>query len=207
MKVKQASVGMMPTNTYLLIDDATGEGALIDCPCEGESMLGFLNDPDLKNLKYILLTHGHYDHVMGVEQVKETTGAKVLIHEADAVCLHDKKHSMAVFAGCEQRPSQADVLLKDGDVIKLGELEIQVIHTPGHTPGGCVFLVNDVLFTGDTLFCGTIGATHFPGGDEPTLIQSVQKLAALPGDYKVYPGHEETTTLNQERSHNPYIGM
>lgn len=207
MIIKKAVFGPMDTNTYLLIDDVTGEAALIDCPIRCPELGAFLSDPQVKKLKYIILTHGHYDHIMGIAQVKEMTGAKLLVHEADAAMLADGKRSLAVFAGYQVETAEADRQLKDGDAIQLGTLTLHVIHTPGHTPGGCCLLAENVLFTGDTLFQGTMGATGFPGGDEAELLRSLKKIAALPGDYRVLPGHDGETTLETERQANPYFRM
>ncbi len=207
MKIKQLRLGPMETNCYLLIEEKTGEAALIDCPCVSPELDAFVNDPEVKKLKYLLLTHGHYDHILGLPHMKDKTGAAILIHQADAFYLKNPKYSLAVFAGLEQTELEPDRTLTDGDTLPLGTLEIHVIHTPGHTPGGVCYQVEDVMFTGDTLFCGTIGATHFPGGNETAFIQSVQRLAALPGDYNIYPGHDAVTTLARERAANPYCRM
>lgn len=205
MIIQKQCCGVMATNAYLLIDEVSGEGALIDCPCKSDVLDEMVQQPALKRLKYIILTHGHYDHIIGVAHMKEKTGASVLIHEADQGCLTSRKQSMAIFANCEQTPMQADAVMQDGDVLYLGDCPIKVLHTPGHTKGGCCFVIDDSIFTGDTLFYGTIGATHFPGGNESVLLNSLEKLDALEGDYQLYPGHEQNSTLNFERKNNPYF--
>lgn len=207
MIIKRKILGPVATNAYLLIDDKTGEAALIDCPCDTAELDSFIADPAVKKLKYVLLTHGHYDHILGLPLIRRNTEAKIMIHEEDVSCLYNEKRSMAVFAGCKQTYVQTDQAFHDRDVIMLGSLKIKVIHTPGHTMGSCCFLVKNTIFSGDTLFYGTIGATHFPGGDEETLIRSLKKLDALNGDYHVFPGHDQSTMLSEERANNIYFRM
>ena len=174
----------LENNCYLLVDDATNQSALIDCSAFNGDMLDLIGETDLK---YILLTHGHFDHIGGVNGVKEKFGCKVAIGEKDS-------HMQA-----------ADILLSDGDIITLGETEIRVIATPGHTKGGVCYIAGGSLFTGDTLFRLSCGRTDFEGGSVPEMMQSLKKLAALEGDFTVYPGHEEFSTLAYERQFNPYM--
>lgn len=203
MKVKGATFGYMPNNCYLIIDEATNKSALVDCTDASDKMLDFIGDTDLQ---YVLLTHGHFDHIGGVKEIKKRYGATVAISKEDAPMLSSAKLSLAAFvAQAVHNDTEADLLLSDGDTIQLGETEIKVISTPGHTKGGVCYIVGDSIFTGDTLFCCDIGRTNFPGGSGEEMRQSLYKLRDLDGDYKVYPGHDEYSTLSYERVNNPYM--
>lgn len=161
-----------------------------------------------KQVAWILLTHGHFDHMLGVHALREKTGAAVGIHEGDAACLLDENESFAyrLFRG-QQQPVRADKLLQDGGSIPFGSAAFTVLHTPGHSPGSVCFCEQNsrLLFTGDTLFARTVGSTEFPRGNWDDMQASLRKLINLPGDYTVYPGHERKTTLQTERDVNTYI--
>lgn len=202
--IKTFVAGPVSANTYILKDDATGEVAVIDC---GKCTSEIADTLTGENVKYILLTHGHFDHINGVYELKRLfPEAKIAIHSLDAKCLSDDFQSMGRGFGfvCDGK-CDADILLYDGDTLPFGEGEIKVIHTPGHTQGGVTYVYKDMLFTGDTLFYRSVGRTDFPGGSFPVLHASVTRLFSLDGDYKVYPGHDKTTTLEIERKLNPYI--
>lgn len=194
-------------NCYLLEDEKSGEAAIVDPAWYGEVIKGVLEEKNI-NLKYVLLTHGHFDHILGVYGLQKEEGAKVVIHESDAGHLLDPKKSL-----CEgnfpepQYPVTADITVKDSDIIMLGDEEIKVMSTPGHTNGSvCYILENDrVIISGDTLFCMTAGRTDFPDGSDEKMIASLKRLIALDGDYTVLPGHNRATTLESERKRNWYI--
>lgn len=206
MIIKQQTLGLMSTNAYLLIDEITGIGALIDCPDNIAPMLSLIESTEeLKELKYLILTHGHYDHILGIPEFRKKFNVPVLVCTEDEACLKSGKLSLAAFAGVEQEPCVADQFLKDGDVIELGSLKIKVLQTPGHTDGSCCLIVEDVIFSGDTVFYGTVGTTALPGGDMTVLLQSIKKISSLVGDYTVYPGHDKKTTLDFERVNNIYF--
>lgn len=207
MIVENFVSGPVSANTYLVIDEKTGDAALIDIgECTAE-ILAALQDERIRNFRYILLTHGHFDHIDGVAALKKQyPKTHVAIHEADKACLHDDLLSLARGFGCgAQEKLDADILLHDGDTLPFGDGEIQVIHTPGHTKGGVTYCIGGALFTGDTLFYLSIGRTDFPGGSYEELNDSVHKLFALPGDYPVYTGHDRTTSLDFERKHNRFV--
>lgn len=204
MKVKTATFGGMQNNCYLIVDDETNESAIVDCPEYNEKMKELIGDT---KLKYILLTHGHYDHIGGVSQVKEKYGCQVAVSEADAPMLSSGKLSLGAFCGMSQSKVQPDVILSDGDKVNLGGTEISVIATPGHTKGGLCFICDDYLFTGDTLFFCSCGRTDFPGGDSNEMMASLKKLKSLSGNLKVMTGHERQSTLDFERNNNPYMKL
>lgn len=204
MIVKNATFGNIQNNCYLVVDEKTNCSALVDCTECSQKMFDFIGDSDLK---YIFLTHGHFDHITGVKGVKEKYGARVVISHEDAPMLSSAKLSLAAFCGGEQNIVEPDILVSDGDVVKLNDIEFKVISTPGHTKGGVCYLVGDYIFTGDTLFFCSCGRTDFPGGSSQEIIASLKKIAALDGDLKVMPGHDRLSNLNFERENNPYMKM
>lgn len=195
-------------NCYMLVDEKTGEAAIVDPAFYGEVLKNAIADAGDIKIKYILLTHGHFDHILGAHDLKEATGAAVVIHANDADHLIDPKKSLAEGNIPDpQLPVKADLLVKEGDILTLGEEEIKVMHTPGHTMGGvCYILEKDrTIISGDTLFCMTAGRTDFFDGSDELMIESLKRLIALDGDYKVLPGHNRATTLESERKRNWYI--
>lgn len=208
MKITQLYLGHeMFANCYLLVDEVTGEAAVVDPAWYTDDFKNTLAENGA-DLKYILLTHGHFDHIFGVHGLREATGAKVVIHGNDAGHLLDENKSLAKGNMPEpQKPVEADILVDEGDVIALGESKIKVMHTPGHTMGGVCYILEDdrVIISGDTLFCMTAGRTDFADGSDELMIASLKRLIALEGDYRVLPGHNRETTLERERTRNWYI--
>ena len=163
-------------NCYLITDEKTNKSALVDCTEDSDKMMNFIEGA---NLEYILLTHGHFDHIGGVKAVKAKTGAKVVISKEDEPMLTSSKLSLAAFCGGVQNNTEADILISDGDVITLGESEIKAIATPGHTKGGFCYVCDGKIFTGDTMFFCSCGRTDFPGGSPLEIVQSLKKSLRL----------------------------
>lgn len=204
IKVESLPLGPVGANTYIVTDEVSGLTAVIDC---GDCNLALKRKLEGKTVKYIMLTHGHYDHILGVYDLKELTRAEVLIHKDDAACLYNDRSSLAAFVMCDQKPLNADRQLVEGDTVKLGETVFKVMNTKGHTEGSVVYLdeADRVMFTGDTLFAGSYGRTDLPGGDDGKMINSLRRINALEGDYMIYPGHDRSTTLDEERKFNAYL--
>ena len=194
------------TNTYIVTDVETGATAVVDPSLPEESLIEKLAG---KDVQYILFTHGHFDHLCGAKLVKENTGAKVVIHKDDEIMLHDtEKNEFEINCPGVPFPEvDADILTEDGTELMLGNSKITVMHTPGHTMGGvCYLFVEDkVMFSGDTLFRLCAGRTDLYGGNGRQELRSLAKIGELEGNYKVYPGHEEDTTLDFERQYNRYM--
>lgn len=198
MQVKVLQVGPIGTNCYLLEDEKAHVAAVIDPGDEAGRILQVIRD-DGVDVKYILLTHGHYDHTTAVPELHQALPqAEIYIHKADA-----NGAGSRLFPLAGQIPDLK--FYDEGDALTLGELTIQVLHTPGHSKGSVTLKVADVLFCGDTLFAGSCGRTDLAGGSYDEIMVSLKKLGELPGDYHVCPGHDVTSTLERERRSNPFL--
>jgi glyoxylase-like metal-dependent hydrolase (beta-lactamase superfamily II) len=198
--------GPLDVNTYIVHRENSTDCAVID-PADAAAVKRFLDDRNL-NCTHILITHGHFDHIMGVSGLKTDLGAEVIIHSADAAALYDDNVSLACAMGIKLDGCRADILTEDGTEITAAGLRFRVIHTPGHSKGSVCYQVKSerTLFSGDTLFRLSAGRSDLPGADPSLLYDSiVQKIFTLEGDYTVYPGHMEQTTLEFERKRNPFI--
>ena len=209
MNLKMLTVGSVSTNCYVVWCSNTGEAVVIDPGFdregEGERVLGVLKENRLK-VKFIVDTHGHSDHIRGNGVVKNATGAPILIHKADANMLSQVgRNPLASFGSLEVSPA-ADGFLEDADVLRFGKVALQVLHTPGHSPGSISLVGENCVFTGDTLFAGSIGRVDLPGGSGKAIMQSLrEKLAALPERIIVYPGHGPKSTIGEEKRSNPFL--
>ena len=202
MEIKTLNVGWNGTNCYIIYDIGSGEASVIDPGGEAERIIAFLNEKKLK-VKNIFLTHGHFDHILGVQQLKEATGARLVVHEADAVCLRDTHAALYNSLMPEPfRVAKPDILLKGGERTLVNGVEMLFVHTPGHSPGSMCLFMSNVLFSGDTLFADTIGRSDFPTSDPAALAESLRNLYALNRDFVVYPGHGEPTSLFYEKEHH-----
>lgn len=198
-------VGELESNCYLFICDETKKAAIIDPGGDGVMIYHWVLEKGVK-VEYILLTHGHIDHIAAVDELKQLLGAKVAIHTADAEMLTNPKYNQSIYIGFPLAFEPADILLNDGDVITVGKETLTVISTPGHSLGGVCFLTREGLFCGDTLFSGSIGRTDLRGGSEKQLLSSVRKrLFVLPAATRVFPGHMEETTIARELAFNPFF--
>lgn len=205
MILKEFSASSMDNRNYLIIDETTNSAALVDAS-ENTSEISATIDELGAKLEYILLTHGHFDHVLGVNDLKQKTGAKVLVYADDIFMLDHINDVMRMFGVGQTDVPKYDGSFKDGDLIKIGETAIEVLHTPGHSEGSVSFLVDDKLFSGDTLFRESVGRTDLPGGSFSKLSTSIKDvLFKLDNETIVYPGHGSNTTIGYEKTNNEII--
>lgn len=203
MQITRIPVGDLYANCYI-IETKEKNAVAVDPGSDFNKIKEFVNKNNLI-LKKILLTHGHFDHIGAVAQAVEKLDADVYIHEQDAIMLGDRILSLADALGGEFFPVEKYNIVKNGDIIKLDELEFEVIHTPGHTKGGVCYKCENSLFTGDTLFKMSMGRTDFPGGSLGEMYDSLRKISSMNGNFDIYPGHNETSTLDFERKNNVYL--
>lgn len=193
------------SNCYIIGSDSTGEGMVIDPGGGAEHIISHIEQLDLQ-VKLIVLTHGHMDHTGALAPVKAATGAAVAIHPADADYLRGDHPMTQASGGSNEPPTEPDRLLNEGDVIEVGEVQLRVVHTPGHTAGGICLITDGYAFTGDTLFQFSIGRTDFPGGSHEQLVENIHsKLMVLPDETRVCPGHGPDSTIDIERRVNPFL--
>ena len=206
MKIKRFALGALWTNCYV-ISDSGSEGIVIDPGGPAAEVEEYIRDNDIR-LHWIILTHGHGDHIGGVPELRNLSENGIAIHTEDADCLVDANRNLSAFMGTSVELPSADKKLNEGDTLKVGNMYIRVIHTPGHTVGGiCLHIKEDddeVLISGDTLFARSIGRSDLPGGDEDVLVRSLKKLTGLPDKLRVLPGHGPETTIGAEKIYNPY---
>ena len=206
VSIFHCSVTPLETGCYLITDDDTGKSAVVDPGEFGYELDMLLKARGVKNLEYILLTHGHYDHIGGVAELKKKYGGKIVISGEDEAAFRDRSISFPGFGYYDvDLPEKADLTVSDGDVIFLGNTGIKVMSTPGHTAGSVCYIAESSIFSGDTLFARSCGRTDFKTGSDGEMLSSLKKLASLTGNYAVYPGHGPETDLDTERRRNPFI--
>lgn len=206
LRAEQYVVGPVMTNCYFAVNEDTGEMLVIDPGDSAERLIAKINEKKLSPVA-VLLTHGHFDHASAAKEVAEAFGIPIYAHEMEKETLETPSINLCGMVG-ERASYHADRYVKDGDILDLAGFSIQVLYTPGHTKGGCCYYIEkeQALFAGDTLFFESVGRTDFPGGSASVLLRSIQeKLMPLPGQTKVYTGHNETTTIGWERQNNPFL--
>ena len=206
MILKGLEISTMGENCYIVGCEETMEVAVIDPGGNPRAIVNLLEENNYKAI-YIINTHGHIDHIGGNTGVKDATGAKILIHEKDSKMLTNPASNFSFLFGSKVVSPPADQFVNEGDIIKIGNtVELEVIYTPGHSPGGICLKTGNTIFVGDTLFQGSIGRTDFPGGSHKQLIQMINEKLLCYGDEVVcYPGHGPATTIGYERKHNPFL--
>jgi glyoxylase-like metal-dependent hydrolase (beta-lactamase superfamily II) len=206
MIIKSYHTGPLAVNCYVVTDEATKKTFMVDPGGHNSDMVNYIRDNDLI-LEYIILTHAHGDHMGGVPAIREEfPDVRLIACIHDKALLEDAKLNMSTMVYGYPVAFSADKYITDGETMKVGELELKFLHTPGHSPGGMCILAEDVLFSGDTLFEQSIGRTDFPGSSYPEIVKSIhEKLFVLPDDTAVLPGHMGPTTIGFEKENNPFV--
>lgn len=200
--VETFKVGPLETNCYLITDKNTKKSAIIDPGGISSELDAKINKLGTENIEYILMTHGHFDHIRKALRYQKLTGAKLAIGVNEAEFTKDRNLNLC---RVPLEPFEVDILLNDGDALALGDTKIMVIATPGHTIGGVCFVAENCLFTGDTIMKGTIGRCDFNTGNNEQMQESISRILALTQNYNLYPGHGELSTLNAEKENNLHL--
>lgn len=206
MRIKKFVIGMIGTNCYVVSNEETKKCFLIDPAVCDPGMMAYIKEEGLE-LQAILLTHGHFDHIMGIDGVRVEFPVPVYASEKEKDVLQDAGLNLSTAYGGGYTFSKA-TYVQDGQILEIAGVKIQVIETPGHTAGGCCYYIAEeaVLFSGDSLFRASVGRTDFPTGSSSQLVRSVrEKLLVLPEDTMVYPGHMEESTIEYEKKYNPFV--
>ncbi len=205
IRVHVMETGPLAANAYIVEHVPTKKAVVIDPGDEAEEILAGIREREL-SVEAILLTHGHFDHVGAAGAVREGTGAKVHVHAADVERLRTARRQGMMFGLWVPETPPPDVLVAEGDIVRLADRVFRVVHTPGHTPGGVSYLMEGMAFVGDLIFAGSIGRTDLPGGDYDSLIAAVrEKIFVLPDDTVLFPGHGPATTVGREKRTNPFF--
>ena len=206
LQIERFIVSIMQTNCYFVTDKASGFCAVVDPGAYTPGLTQKIEEAGGR-LKYVLLTHGHFDHIGKADEIRKQTGAKIVIGADEEEFLRNNDLNLSIMVTPMGFDAfDADILLGENGTVSLGETEFRLIKTPGHTKGGACYIAGDVIFTGDTLMKETVGRTDFPTGSYKEMMESLKKLGALEGDYTIYPGHDDKTTLQHERENNVYMG-
>lgn len=205
MFIKCLKVGAILTNCYIACDKLENKAVIIDPGAESHRIITALEETGCE-AEYVLLTHGHADHTLAAHDVLAKTGAKLGVFSDELDFLNNPDINVYNTLGNgDFKPFKPDFLFHDGDIIKFGNVELHVMHTPGHTAGSCCYVAQDAIFSGDTLFKDGAGRTDLPTGNSSELLQSLKRIASIEGNLQVLPGHGEFTTLEYERENNPFL--
>lgn len=205
MIFKKLVLGMLHTNCYILGDENTGEVAVFDPGAKVENIITTIEKNEY-SVKYIIITHAHFDHVLALDELKKKyPDAKIVVHSADEPYLNVDSGNFSRHFKTYPPKSKADICVNDGDKLNVGNVELTIWHTPGHSRGSMCILADGMVLSGDTLFYMSIGRTDFDGGDFDEIVESLKRLATLPDDTKVYPGHGDATTIGFEKENNQFM--
>ena len=205
MEIKRLVLGELGTNCYIVYDENSKEAAVFDPADNAEKILNEINSLNL-SLKYIIITHAHYDHIAALDKLKSDTEASICAGEEDKAALNDAYISLSVHFGKSAPISKADITINDKSTLMLGGETIRFLHTPGHTKGSICAVFDGFVISGDTLFLESVGRCDFPGGSMQEIVHSIkEKLFLLPDDTTVYPGHGDATSIGHEKMNNPYV--
>ena len=205
MKILVMEVGMIGTNCYIAVNEETNAGVVVDPGGDSDKILNVIKKHDIK-IEAIFITHGHSDHIMGLDEVRKATGVKVYISKADEPMLKDADRNLSMFIGQNKTFAGADENFTDGQELVVAGIKFKILATPGHTPGGVCILADNVVFCGDTVFAESIGRTDLPGGSYEDIIKSIkEKILPLADNVQLLPGHGPATTVGWERRRNPFL--
>ncbi|MEW6110421.1 MAG: MBL fold metallo-hydrolase [Nitrospirota bacterium] len=204
MKIENIMVGPLQSNCYIIYDEKSLEAIVVDPGDEPEKIISVIEDKKLK-INYIVCTHGHFDHIGAVANLKEKTGAKIIINKNDIEIYMSAKDQAAFWGYDIEQPPEPDIYVMEGDEIFCGNLKFQVLHTPGHSPGGISLYGENIILTGDTVFAGSVGRTDFYGGSIEELKKSFRRIISLPPETRILPGHGEWTKIIEEKKSNFFI--